>query len=705
MKNILYTLVVLLMITPNCNSIKAQGGMWLPMLLQNNEQNMQSIGSHISAKQIYDANNASIKDAVMLFGRGCTGEFVSDKGLVFTNHHCGYGQIVKHSTIEHDYLTNGFAAMSIEEELPCAGLTVTLLQYMEDVTTEVLKGVTNNMSENSRNQIINRNIEQIIKQKTENNNLSAEIKPIYYGNQYILYVNKVYKDVRLVAAPPSNIGKFGGDTDNWMWPRHTGDFSVFRVYADENNEPATYSKNNKPYKPKKFLKISLKDKQDGDFTFVMGYPGRTQQFITSYAVEDIQNMEDPIRIKLRTEVLNIYKEAMEESAAKRLRYANQVASIANGWKKWQGEVKGLKSLKAIEKKQKQEQNNPLMNEFMALYDKNRPYKLEEIYMSEAVLSSDFMKNARRVLSLIDLCLDTSKSDAICKSESEKLLKYFNGYFANDFSSHRKVDSLIFQKTMDIYYEDFAKEHSTVLREKVTDEESAEKYFAKIFSSSSLNNSEKVEKLLKNFDRKRYKKLLKDPALEFLSPIWGHYINSSIYELVQNNTQLDSLYRVYIRQQFDNGTLDKSKTFPDANMTMRVTYGNIAPFKPKDGVMYRSYTTIAGVMEKENPDIYDYKVEQKLKDIYYSGDLAPYGDHVAFIATNQTTGGNSGSPVMDAYGNLIGLNFDRNWEGTMSDIIYDKDLCRNISLDIRYCLLIIDKYLGAKNLIDELEIVR
>lgn len=705
MKNILYTLVVLLMITPNCNSIKAQGGMWLPMLLQNNEQNMQSIGSHISAKQIYDANNASIKDAVMLFGRGCTGEFVSDKGLVFTNHHCGYGQIVKHSTIEHDYLTNGFAAMSIEEELPCAGLTVTLLQYMEDVTTEVLKGVTNNMSENNRNQIINRNIEQIIKQKTENNNLSAEIKPIYYGNQYILYVNKVYKDVRLVAAPPSNIGKFGGDTDNWMWPRHTGDFSVFRVYADENNEPATYSKNNKPYKPKKFLKISLKDKQDGDFTFVMGYPGRTQQFITSYAVEDIQNMEDPIRIKLRTEVLNIYKEAMEESAAKRLRYANQVASIANGWKKWQGEVKGLKSLKAIEKKQKQEQNNPLMNEFMALYDKNRPYKLEEIYMSEAVLSSDFMKNARRVLSLIDLCLDTSKSDAICKSESEKLLKYFNGYFANDFSSHRKVDSLIFQKTMDIYYEDFAKEHSTVLREKVTDEESAEKYFAKIFSSSSLNNSEKVEKLLKNFDRKRYKKLLKDPALEFLSPIWGHYINSSIYELVQNNTQLDSLYRVYIRQQFDNGTLDKSKTFPDANMTMRVTYGNIAPFKPKDGVMYRSYTTIAGVMEKENPDIYDYKVEQKLKDIYYSGDLAPYGDHVAFIATNQTTGGNSGSPVMDAYGNLIGLNFDRNWEGTMSDIIYDKDLCRNISLDIRYCLLIIDKYLGAKNLIDELEIVR
>lgn len=705
MKNILYTLVVLLMITPNCNSIKAQGGMWLPMLLQNNEQNMQSIGSHISAKQIYDANNASIKDAVMLFGRGCTGEFVSDKGLVFTNHHCGYGQIVKHSTIEHDYLTNGFAAMSIEEELPCAGLTVTLLQYMEDVTTEVLKGVTNNMSENNRNQIINRNIEQIIKQKTENNNLSAEIKPIYYGNQYILYVNKVYKDVRLVAAPPSNIGKFGGDTDNWMWPRHTGDFSVFRVYADENNEPATYSKNNKPYKPKKFLKISLKDKQDGDFTFVMGYPGRKQQFITSYAVEDIQNMEDPIRIKLRTEVLNIYKEAMEESAAKRLRYANQVASIANGWKKWQGEVKGLKSLKAIEKKQKQEQNNPLMNEFMALYDKNRPYKLEEIYMSEAVLSSDFMKNARRVLSLIDLCLDTSKSDAICKSESEKLLKYFNGYFANDFSSHRKVDSLIFQKTMDIYYEDFAKEHSTVLREKVTDEESAEKYFAKIFSSSSLNNSEKVEKLLKNFDRKRYKKLLKDPALEFLSPIWGHYINSSIYELVQNNTQLDSLYRVYIRQQFDNGTLDKSKTFPDANMTMRVTYGNIAPFKPKDGVMYRSYTTIAGVMEKENPDIYDYKVEQKLKDIYYSGDLAPYGDHVAFIATNQTTGGNSGSPVMDAYGNLIGLNFDRNWEGTMSDIIYDKDLCRNISLDIRYCLLIIDKYLGAKNLIDELEIVR
>ena len=690
----------------------AQGGMWLPNKLSNNEKDMKAKGSHLSAKQIYDENNASIKDAVVLFGRGCTGEFVSDKGLLFTNHHCGYGEIVRHSTVDHDYLTNGFAAKSLEEELPCPGLTVTSLQYMKDVTDKVLNGVTSSMTEQEREKVINKNIKQIVKDETKGTNLDAYVRALYYGNQYMLYVNKIYKDVRLVAAPPSNIGKFGGDTDNWMWPRHTGDFSVFRVYADENNEPREYNKANRPYKPKQYLKISLKDKQEGDFTFVMGYPGTTQQFLTSYAVEDIQNLEDPARIKVRTAILDIYKQAQEQSPAQRLRYASAVASIANGWKKWQGEVKGLKFLKAVEKKQKQEVGNPLMKDFKQLYDDNRKYKMEQLYIGEAVLASDFMKNTRRLLSLVQISTRDTTSDVTLTTKANDLLTYLDKYYNNDFVSHRSVDSSVFVSTMLIFYEDFVKDNYYFLRNKIGNS-SVSEYFANIYHKSILNNPDKIKDLLKNYKRKNYKKLMDDPALEFLSPIWGQYVEVTIPKLDTYRSELNRLYRIYVASILEE--YNKNKTtedvsmnngiFPDANLTLRVTYGNIAPFHPKDAVTYSHYTTIAGIMEKEDPNVYDYVVENKLKDIYYNNNMAPYGDRVAFIATNHTTGGNSGSPVMDADGNLIGLNFDRNWEGTMSDILYNKDLCRNITLDIRYCLLIIDKYLEAKNLIEELEIVK
>ncbi|MBO6117108.1 MAG: S46 family peptidase [Bacteroidales bacterium] len=690
----------------------AQGGMWLPSLLQANQKDMQSKGARISASDIYNETNPSVKDAVVLFGRGCTGEFVSNQGLLFTNHHCGYGEIVKHSTVDHDYLTNGFAAKSKDEELPCPGLTVTLLQYMKDVTDEVLQGVSSSMTEQQRSEKINKNIETIVDNTTKGTNLNAYIKPLYYGNQYMLYVNKIYKDVRLVAAPPSNIGKFGGDTDNWMWPRHTGDFSVFRVYANADNEPAEYSKDNKPYQPKKFLKISLKDKQEGDFTFVMGYPGTTQQFLTSYAVEDIQNLEDPARIKLRDERLKVYNQAMNSSPAQRLRYASDVASIANGWKKWQGEVKGLKFLNAVEKKKQQEISNSLMPQFKQIYDENRKYKMEQLYITEAVLASDFMQNTRRLLNLINASMTDTVSDNELQTKAKNTLYSLEAYYDNDFKQHREVDSLIFVRTMIIFYNDFAKDNYTFLRYKVNTVKSAENYFAQIYGKSILNNPDKIKKLLKNYKRKDYKKLQDDVAVEFLSPIWGQYYNSTALHLKDNRNKLDSLYRIHVAKILEEykakGNKDVSMNdgiFPDANLTLRVTYGNIAPFKPKDGVEYRHYTTIAGIMEKEDPNIYDYVVEQKLKDIYYNNDMAPYGDRVAFIATNHTTGGNSGSPVMDADGNLIGLNFDRNWEGTMSDVLYDKDLCRNITLDIRYCLLIIDKYLEAQNLIDELEIIK
>ncbi len=694
--------VLLALIIGFTSTSYAQGGMWLPMLLKDNQEDMQSKGLKLSYEDIYSVDKPSVKDAVMLFGSGCTGEFVSNQGLVFTNHHCGYYQIVSHSTVEHDYLTNGFAAKDRSEEIPCQGLTVTLLQYMKDVTKEVLQGVTNSTSQQDRKAIVQKNIENILSKELAGTNLTGEIKPIYYGNQYIMYINKVYKDVRLVAAPPSNIGKFGGDTDNWMWPRHTGDFSVFRVYADENNEPKEYSPTNVPYKPKKFLKISLKDKQEGDFTFVMGYPGRTQQFLTSYAVEDIQSLEDPARIKIRTEILNVYNQQMNSSAAKRLRYASKVANIANGWKKWQGEVKGLKYLNAVERKQHNEQGLAIMKEFEKIYDDNRPLKMEYIYLSEAVLSSDFMQNAKNVLSLINLCMDKSTDEQQITKKVQSLQQSLQKYYDNDFSSHRFVDSTIFVRTMCIYYEDFAKEHYAFLSQNVSSSKSPQDYFSNIYKQSMLNNPDKMMKMLKGLKKSNYKKLNGDVAIELLSPLWGHYINESSLKIEANNAKLDSLYRLYT-EDILNRNKDK-KMFPDANLTLRVAYGNISSFKPKDAVEYNYYTTIKGIMEKEDSNVYDYKVEPKLKAIYYNNNMAPYGDRVAFIATNHTTGGNSGSPVMDANGNLIGLNFDRNWEGTMSDILYDKDLCRNITLDIRYCLLIIDKFLGAKNIIQELDIV-
>ena len=692
------------------NIAKADGGMWLPMLLSMNESDMQAKGVKISAKDIYDVNNASLKDAVMLFGSGWTGEFVSNEGLIFTNHHCGYSYIVKHSTVEHDYLTNGFVAQSKAEELPCPGLTITLLKYMKDVTDKVLEGVDNSLTEVQRQTLIQSNIDNIIKKETKNTHYTAIVKPIYYGNQYIMYVNEVFKDVRLVAAPPSNIGKFGGDTDNWMWPRHTGDFSVFRVYADKDNKPADFSKDNVPYTPKKFMTISLKEKNEGDFTFVFGYPGTTKQFLTSFAVDEVQNYEDPIRIKLRTEVLNVYNQAMNESPAKRLRYASNVASLANGWKKWQGEVKGLKFLNAIEKKKDFERNYAdIIPKFKQLYSNNHNYKLREIYLGEAVLSSQMMKQARQILNLINSS-NSETSEEQVSVLAKNLLNSLKTYYDNDFASQRVVDSTIFVKTMLIFYNDFAKNNYTFLRERINKnyKGNAVKYFSEVFANTLLTNPKKIEQILTNYKKKDSKKLLKDASIELLSPIWGEYFNSDVYYIEENNNKIDSLYRIYVAQMMKK---EKNKMFyPDANLTLRVAYGNISSFKPRDGVTYKHYTTLEGIMEKENPEIYDYVVENKLKTLYRNKDYGQYANSlgempVAFIASNHTTGGNSGSPVMDKDGYLIGINFDRNWEGTMSDILYDKDLCRNISLDIRYCLFIIDKFLGAKHLINELNIVK
>lgn len=692
-------------------SAMADEGMWIPLLLQKNEAAMQKSGMRITAKDIYDINNACLKDAIILFNQGCTGEYVSSEGLFLTNHHCGYSYITSHSTVEHDYLTHGFWAMTREQELPCPGLTATRLVKMEDVTFQVLDGITPETSEADRTEIVEKNIAAITKEATKGTHYKAIIKPFYYGNQYFMYINEVFTDVRLVGAPPSNIGKFGGDTDNWMWPRHTGDFSMFRVYADKDNKPAAYSKDNKPYKPLKHLDISLKGVEEGDFTFVFGYPGTTRRYVTSDQVNLSANQENPIRIALRDIRLHHYKNAMEQSPAQRLKYASKVASIANGWKKWQGETLGINRLKGVEQKKAQEAEfqqwaenykrlrirdydyTTVLPELHKNYEALTSVDLEWTYFNEAVMASDFMGRAHRLYAIAQM-----SNDSLAQLQIRKFLKDNERYFT-DFAEHTLVDKAIFVETFEYMH----KAGYAPYLDKAD--------LSKIYDNSMLTKKGAVEKFFKGYkaSEKSAKKLLADPAVDLFNVAYSYsYTPEKRSQYKEANQNINRLMRIYVKGMMTQ--YPDSNFFPDANLTLRVAYGHVEGFTPRDGVYYKPYSTLDGIMQKENPDIYDYVVTPRLHELYNKKDYGRYANAkgempVAFIATNHTTGGNSGSPVLNADGQLIGINFDRCWEGTMSDLLFDPGYCRNISLDIRYCLFIIDKYAGARHLVDEMTIVR
>ncbi|MDY0016037.1 MAG: S46 family peptidase [Bacteroidales bacterium] len=712
--------VIVLFLLP----VKADEGMWLPYLLQLlNEKDMKAKGMKISAEDIYSVNQVSLKDAIVLFGGGCTGNIVSDKGLLLTNHHCGYGSIQSQSSLEHDYLTNGFWAMNKEQELPIPGLTVTLLVYMKDVSEEVLMHVpTNQITEREREILIDENIQKIINKAIEGTHYSAVVKPIYGGNQFILIVNEIFKDIRLVGAPPSNIGKFGGDTDNWMWPRHTGDFSVFRIYADKDNKPALYAKDNIPYTPKKHLTISLKGVEKDDFTFVFGYPGTTQQFLTSWGVDLVQNHINPIAIDLRTQRLDIIKRYMDKDPLIRIQYAAKSAGIANGWKKWIGENKGLKRLDVISKKQaleaefirwiqedktRNERYKGLLPALENFYKKFTPLNTNAAFFRESVASIELLNFAMSFTRLIDESKDIpNMSEETLKSYRERFINITKSFFKN---YNAQVDKELFVLLMNKYYNQVDK--SGLPTDFLTLDKKYKGDFAKManemYSRSIFVNQEKLLNFLENYKPSQYKTLEKDLAYALVYPLRIQYSAETYPQLIQFYTDLDSLERVWIAALME---MQPNKLFyPDANMTMRLTYGKVKGYYPADGVAYLPYTTIEGIMQKENPDIYDYVVEDKLKQLYKNKDYGKYANAngempVAFIATNHTTGGNSGSPILNAEGHLLGLNFDRCWEGTMSDIQYDPDQCRNISVDIRFVLFIIDKFAGAKHLVDEMTLV-
>ena len=716
--NTLTTIVIFLLFI---QSLTAGEGMWLPHLLgQLNEKEMRDMGMKITAEDIYSINHSSLKDAIVLFGGGCTAEVVSDKGLIFTNHHCGYGNIQRHSSLEHDYLSQGFWASSLAEELPNPGLSVTFLISIQEVTDGVLKGVTANMTETDRQSLIAKNAEKLSAEAMKGSHYKALVKSFYEGNQYYLFLTETFTDVRLVGAPPSNIGKFGGDTDNWMWPRHTGDFSVFRIYAGKDNKPADYSKENIPFTPRKHLTISTKGVKEGDFTFVYGFPGTTEEYLPSYAVDLTVNLRNPLAIKLRQERLSIIDQAMESDPLVRIQYSAKAAGIANYWKKMIGESRGIHKLDGIEKKQQFENGftqwveadparkssyGTLLPYYRQVITTNQPFQKAQTLISEGALATEIIRYSYGFNNLVKICDDKTKTDEDIKKAVDKLNAGIEGFFKNYYAP---ADEKIFAATMKICLAesnpDFEPESFNTGRQKFQGD--TRLWAREIFSQSLFADKAKVAALLKDFSRKDARKIKKDPAFSLATSLYAFIQQQLVPRMTEYYDKTDSLQRVYMKAQME--MLPDQRFYPDANSTMRVTYGTVKGYSPQDAVKYHWFTTLDGIMEKENPEVYDYVVEPKLKDLYEKKDFGPYVDsdghmHVAFIATNHTTGGNSGSPVLNAYGELVGINFDRCWEGTMSDLMYDPDQCRNISLDIRYCLFIIDRFAGASHIIKELNI--
>lgn len=626
----------------------ADEGMWLPALVSQRIADMQAKGFKLSAEDVYSINQASLKDAVVLFGKGCTGELISGEGLLITNHHCGFRQIQSHSSVEHDYLKDGYWALSRDMELPNNGLTVSFLDRMDDVTAVILKDITDETPD--RNAVISKRIKEMeTSLRDEKSGIEASVEKLFYGNQYFLFVYRVYKDVRFVGAPASSIGKFGGDTDNWMWPRHTGDFSMFRIYADKNNNPAEYSKDNVPYTPKRFFKIERRGVKEGDFTFIYGYPGSTREYIHSEGVRYVGEVSDPAKIALRTRRLEIMQRYMGADPRIRIMYAAKQASVANAWKKWQGESGGIARNSTVEAKREYEARfnawakgtkyEGLTDKIGAKYAELEPYMLAYEYFNETVRVCEiFAPKDKDYYRPIDEESTRAMLNAYYDNVDAGLRP---PYFNEAVSSCGGVDGLV-----DAIFADQAKADSLYAR------------------SLGWVKSDLLKKVLA--------------------------INGSI----------NTLYRNYMRGQME---FEPDKAFyPDANLTLRVAYGRIAGYEPRDGVYYYPVSTLKGIIEKDNPEIYDYNIPQRLRDVYAQGGYENVP--VCFIATNHTSGGNSGSPVINAEGNLIGVNFDRVWEGTMSDIAFDPSFCRNICLDIRYVLFLLDKVYGAQNILDELTFV-
>ncbi|WP_165732470.1 S46 family peptidase [Polaribacter sp. 20A6] len=673
-----------------------QGGMWIPSLLEGmNEQEMTSLGSKLTAKDIYDVNNSSLKDAIGHFNGGCTSEIISPKGLILTNHHCGFGQIQSHSTLENDYLKDGFWAMNLEQELPNPGLYIEFIVRIEDVTDSVLAGVNDTLSEREKQSIITKNGNALQKTITKEAWQQTKIKSFFQGNQFFLFVTERFDDIRLVGAPPTSIGKFGSDTDNWVFPRHTGDFSMFRIYADANNRPAKYSKDNVPYTPKHFLPISLDGVEEGDFTLVFGFPGTTNEYLPATAIKHITEEYNPTNIAIREAALEVIDAKMKESDEVRIKYASKQAGIANSWKKWIGENLGIQKSNAVEKRQAfeatftkalaeknlTEKYGNILPEFDRLYKEFAPINIKRRNFIEVFLvTNELMSMTFRAYQFEQAINKDPKSFDKAKAAIESTLKGIHKNYDVD------VDKGVFENVMPFYNENVD---------------------ASIYEKTAFTNLDTALQLFDGKAKKVLKNLNNDAAYQYAKPMIEAFYKDLNREYQLKNEPIVALQKTYMKALME--ALPNARYFPDANSTLRVTYGQVRGYAPRDAVYYNPVSYLDGVIEKYVPGDYEFDVPEKLRELHKTKNYGQYADKngkvpVCFLGTNHTTGGNSGSPAIDAEGNLVGLNFDRVWEGTMSDMNYDPEICRNIMVDIRYVLFIVDKYAGATHLIDEMTIV-
>ena len=699
------------------NLAKADEGMWLPLLVKRlNHVDMQKQGLQLTAEEIYDINNASLKDAIVQFGGFCTGEFISKEGLLLTNHHCGYDAIASRSTPQADYLKNGFWAMSRDKELANPGLFVDILVRMEDVTPKVLEGITAQTPEADRAKLVSERMKALATEAKGSENYVTYVRDFFAGNEFYLFVYERYSDVRLVGAPPSSIGKFGGDTDNWMWPRQTGDFSMFRVYADANNKPAAYSPNNKPYAPKKHLPVNIGGVEEGDFSMVFGFPGRTQRFMTSEGLKLAVETSNPARIKLRGKRLEILKADMDKSDAVRLKYASEYASVSNYWKYFQGQNAGVKRMKTVEGKVENEAKynqwasadanrkgmyGNVLTDINKGYLDQKEYTLSQVYLSEAALAPAAAKFALNFIPL-QKALKEGKAEDIKKTTDaikEASKEYFAGF-------NVPTDEKLFAAMYQMYYNDVPKAQHPDIFAFVTKKYKGDwnKFAADAYKKTFLTSEEKLNAFLA---KPSLKTLENDLIFKTISSVYNNYIGNIAPKLSASKASMDKATRLYVAGLRE---MQSDKVFyPDANSTLRLSYGSVKDYEPRDGVHYSYYTTAQGILEKEDPKDEEFIVPQKLIDLIKAKDFGRYADKngelpVNFITDNDITGGNSGSPVINGRGELIGLAFDGNWEAMSGDLVYDPEYKRCINVDARYVLFVIDKFAGAGHLVNEMTLV-
>ncbi len=710
--------------TPDPQPVPPNEGMWLPHLVKAlNFAEMQKMGFKLSAEDVYSVNKSSLKDAVVQMGGFCTAEVVSAEGLLFTNHHCGYDAIATHSSVDHDYLTDGFWAMSKSQELQNEGLTVSFLQRIEDVTKRI-KDAGENAGEDGMEVAVQKEIGAIEEEMSEDGAYRADVKEMFAGNQYMVFIYEVFRDVRLVGAPPSSIGKFGGDTDNWMWPRQTGDFSVFRVYADKDNKPADYSVDNVPYKPKHFFPVSVKGLSEGDFAMTMGYPGSTDRYLSSYAIEHQYKNSNPLIVKILGERLSIMKAEMDADPKVRIMQASNYASLANSYKYFLGQNRGLDRRGLIEERQEMEKEfmkwvdadakrgekyGKVLENFKNNYANSRDVLKLQSYMNMAGFAPGLVTYGIgywRVLRTMDAKPDDADAYApLVENLKAGLSEHFEEY-------HAPTDQKILARMTELMHTDLpANYHPTAFKSKAFSKAKAkggktkfEAYAAAIFKSSILVNEA------------RAKAWLAAPSKKVLDKDLGVQYVASIIDLYRS--QLAPGTGMFANVDGENTKLYQAammemkpgkKFYPDANFTMRLSYGKMIPYDPRDGVSYLSYTYGEGILEKEVPGDEEFDVPSKLHDLLMKRDFGRYGQNgrlpVCFLTDNDITGGNSGSPVINGSGQLIGIAFDGNWESMTGDLVFDKSVQRTISVDIRYVLFVIEKYAGASNLIKELKIMQ